>query len=112
MSNRRTAKLEMWEKNGGAPQMTQGPIHSALVQTHSKMFSTVSLHPAQLKYDLERISTHCSGEPPTNQSEVAEVKQICHFMQLQAVIKIKMKKQRQVCVLNEEGQDGMTATVL
>lgn len=76
------------------------------------MFSTVSLHPAQLKYGLERISIHCSGEPPTNQSEVAGVKQICHFRQRQAVIKIKMKKQRQMCVLNEEGQDGMAATVL
>lgn len=88
MSNRRTAKLEMGKKKGGTANDTTNPLSP--VQTQGKMFSTVSLHPAQLKYGLERISIHCSGEPPTNQSEVTGVKQICHFMRLQAVIKIKM----------------------
>lgn len=37
--------------------MTQRPIHLLLVQTHDKMFSITSLHPAQLKHGLESLNT-------------------------------------------------------
>lgn len=60
-------------------------------QTHGKMPSIVSLHLAQLKQGVERASEQCSGDH--NQS-VWAANQTCRFMELQAVIKIKIKKQK------------------
>lgn len=91
MSNRRTAKLR-----GGKKTSTTSDTRTNLltpVQTHGKMFSTVSPHLAQLKHGLESLHAVLWG-PLTGQSELAGVKQTCHFLELQAVIKIKLKKQK------------------
>lgn len=111
MSNR-TAKLKVAKNKNKTPQMTQGPIQFTQ-PLYKLMANVLNYFPSSssIQIWLRNFSVQCSGEPLTSQSKVAGVKQICHFMQLQGVIKIKMKKQRQVCVLNEKGQDGMTATV-
>ena len=112
LPNKRRAKLEMVNTNNEKTKHHrhyQGDPHTLCTDLYQNVLNSVPSS-SSVQVALKRVSVQCPGEPLTHQRRQG-VKPVWHFTELQAIIKMKIKKQWKVFVLNEEEQDGIMGTI-